>query len=48
MIKPTKAAALSGTLENEVIPVTKNVRRLRTRYLVAPASLGGLTNSTVA
>jgi hypothetical protein len=48
MIKPTTAADRSGTLENEVMPVTENVKRLRIGYLVAPAILGGLTNSTVA
>jgi hypothetical protein len=48
MIKPTTAADRRGTLEKEVIPVSENVRRLRTRYLVAPVTLGGLTNSTVA
>jgi hypothetical protein len=48
MIKPTNAADRSGTLENEVMPVTENVKRLSTRYFVAPATLGGLTNSTVA
>jgi hypothetical protein len=46
--KPTTAADRSGTLEKEVIPVTENVKRLRILYFVAPAILGGLTNSTVA
>jgi hypothetical protein len=48
MIKPTTAADRSGTLENEVIPVTEKVKSLSTRYLVSPATLGGLSNSTVA
>jgi hypothetical protein len=48
MMKPTTAAARSGTLENEVMPVREKVKRLRSRYLVAPATLGELTNSTVA
>jgi hypothetical protein len=45
---PTTAAERSGTLENEVMPVTEKVKRLSSRYLVDPATLGGLTNSTVA
>jgi hypothetical protein len=48
MIKPTTAAARSGTLENEVMPVSEKVKRLSSWYLVVPAALGGLTNSTVA
>ena len=37
----------SGTLEKEVMPARENVNRLRNRYLVVPATLGGLTNLTV-
>ena len=48
MTKPRTAADRSGTLEKEVIPVTEKEKRLRTRYLVDPATLGGLRNFTVA
>jgi hypothetical protein len=48
MIKPRTAADRSGTLEKEVMPVSEKVKRLRTRYFVTPATLGGLTNCTVA
>jgi hypothetical protein len=48
MAKPTTAADRSGTLENEVMPVSEKVKRLSTRYLVDPVTLGGLTKSTEA
>jgi hypothetical protein len=48
MIKPTTAAARSGTLEKEVMPEREKVKRFSSRYLVVPATLGGLTKSTLA
>jgi hypothetical protein len=48
IIKPTTAAARSGILENEVMPIAEKVKRFRRRYFVDPMTLGGLTNSTVA